>query len=117
MSPAGARSPEELETLFEDALVLDDSAAVAALFDPSAVVITQDGSLEAHGRADIARAVVELWAGERGYLADARRVVQARNTALVVGDGAIHVVRRGRDRSWRYAISLLTEAPDTRRPT
>lgn len=117
MRPAGARSPEELETLFEDALVLHDAAAVEALFEPRAVLIAQGGSREAHGCADIARAMADVWVGERTYLADPRQVVQARDTALVVGDGAIHVVRRGRDRSWRYAISLLTEPPDTRRPT
>ncbi len=97
--------------------MLHDAAAVEALFDVGAVLIAQDGSREAHGRMDIARAVADIWAGERTYLADARQVVQARDTALVVGDGAIHVVRRGGDRSWRYAISLLTEPDITRRPT
>ncbi len=46
----GARSPEELETLLEDAFVLDDAAALARLFEPTAVlVVAGEGSRRAHG--------------------------------------------------------------------
>jgi hypothetical protein len=117
MPPAGARSPEELETLLEDALVLHDTSAIEALFDPGAVLVAPDSSREARGGADIARAVTDIWAGEHTYLADGRRVVQSRDTALVIGAGAIHVVRRGHDRSWRYAISLLDNEPANRTST
>ena len=32
---------------------------------------------------------------------------QARDTALLLGDGIINVARRGLDGSWKYAISVL----------
>jgi hypothetical protein len=38
-------------------------------------------------------------------------VVQARDTALVLADRAINVVRRGSDGAWRYAIALLSGDP------
>jgi hypothetical protein len=85
---AGARTPEELETLLEDAVVLRDREAAQALFEPDAVV---EG---------------ELWA--RTYVADPHRVVQASDMALVVSQGGISVLRRGSDGTWRYVISLLT---------
>jgi len=47
--------------------------------------------------------------GLRLYLASPRRVFQARDTALLVGDGVINVARRGPDGSWRYAISVLRD--------
>jgi hypothetical protein len=48
-----------------------------------------------------------MWELERSYLADPRRVLQVRDTALVLSGRAISVVRRGDDGSWRYAISFL----------
>jgi hypothetical protein len=41
---------------------------------------------------------------------------QARNTALLPGDGVINVARRGPDGAWRHAISVLTgqQAPGHR---
>ena len=36
--PAGARTPEELETLLEDAFVLHDPQALAELFQPGALL-------------------------------------------------------------------------------
>ena len=80
MTP-GARTPEELETLLEDAYLLGDGDALARLFEPSAVVA----------------------AGDQGEV----RVLQARNTALLMASGGIKVARRGDDGAWRYAISLL----------
>jgi len=94
--------------LLEDAFVLRDTAAVGRLFDPRAVLLAQEAG-EAHGRAEITGVVVGMWARERSYLADVRWVAQVRDTALVLGAGAIHVALRGRDRSWRYAISLLDQ--------
>lgn len=96
--------------MLEDAFVLRDVAAVARLFAPRAVLVAQEAAA-AHGRAQISRAVVDMWTRERTYLADVRRVTQLGDTALVLGAEAIHVVRRGRDRSWRYAISLLGPDP------
>ena len=36
---AGARTPEELETLLEDAFVLCDQQALAQLFEPGAMLV------------------------------------------------------------------------------
>jgi hypothetical protein len=105
--PAGARTPEELETLLEDAFVLHDPHALAELFQPGAMLVVSGGLPEARGRRQIARVAAQLWDSERLYLADPRQVLQARDTALVVSGHATNVVRRTDNGSWRYAISLL----------
>lgn len=102
---AGARTPEELDTLLEDAFVLRDRAAFDALFDDGAVLMKE--GLEARGGEAIGRALAGLWAGDWTYVAHPRRVLQARDTALVVANPGIHVLRRGSDGAWRAAISLL----------
>jgi hypothetical protein len=104
--PAGARTPEELETLLEDAFVLHDPKALTRLFQPGAMLVA-GGLPEARGHQQIARVAARLWDADRGYLADPRRVLQARGTALVLTGRAVNVVRRADDGSWRYAISLL----------
>jgi hypothetical protein len=110
---AGAITPEELETLFEDAFVVRDRAEVRALFDDHAVVATE--RTEARGGEAIGLAVAELWARDHTYVAGTRRVLQARGTALVVADAGIHVVRRRGDGTWRSTISLLhLETPNPR---
>jgi hypothetical protein len=45
----GARTPEELETLLEDAFVIRDGEAPAQLFADGAVLAPGDGSREAGG--------------------------------------------------------------------
>lgn len=104
----GARTPEELETLFEDAFVIRDREALAQLFENGAVLVAGDGPQEARGAEEIARSAAAMWERGRQYLADPRRVLQARDTALVVAEQGINVVRRGSDGCWRYAISLLS---------
>ena len=79
--PAGARTPEELETLLEDAFVLHDPQALAELFQPGAMLVVSGGLPEARGRRQIARVAAQLWDAERSYLADPRRILQARDTA------------------------------------
>jgi hypothetical protein len=103
----GARTPEELETLLEDAFVLRDRLALVRLFEPAAVLAAGGGLGDARGHREIARLAAELWDSKRTYLADPRRVLQVRDTALVLGGRAINVVHRGGDGSWRYAISFL----------
>jgi ketosteroid isomerase-like protein len=103
----GARTPEELETLFEDAFVVRDSDALAQLFEDAAVLVAGGGPEEARGGEEIARFATAMWERDRTYLADPRRVLQARDTALVVAERGINVLRRGSDGTWRYAISLL----------
>lgn len=104
---AGARTPEELETLLEDAFVLHDRQALVQLFHPGAILAAGGRLPEARGRRQIARAATRLWDAQRLYLADPRRILQARDTALVLAGHAINVVRRDGDGFWRYAISLL----------
>ncbi len=105
---AGARTPEELETLLEDAFVTRDRQALAELFEDTAVLVAGDGRQEARGGDEIARFAKAMWHADRTYLAEPRRVLQARDTALVVAERSINVARRGSDGAWRYAISLLS---------
>jgi hypothetical protein len=114
---AGARTPEELETLLEDAFVLHDRQALVQLFHPGAILVAGGRLPEARGRRQIARAATQLWDAQRLYLADPRRILQARDTALVLAGHAINVVRRDDDGFWRYAISLLDlDQPTTTSP-
>ena len=104
----GARTPEELEELLEDVFVTRDAEALCGMFAEGAVLATGDGPDAARGTEEIGRLVAALWTGDRTYIADPRRVVQARDTALVLADGAINVLRRGSDGAWRYTIALLS---------
>jgi hypothetical protein len=81
----GARTPEELETLFEDAFVTRDREALAELFDVDAVLV--DGSREARGD-QIALLAGDMWEGDRTYVAEPGRVLQARDTGLIVAERA-----------------------------
>ena len=108
----GARTPEELETLFEDAFVTRDAAALQAMFADGAVLLAGSAEREARGAAAIGRCATALWAHDGTYVAAPRRVVQTRDTALVLGHQSINVLRRGPDGGWRYAIALLS-VPDT----
>jgi len=103
----GARTPEELDVLLEDAFVVRDGAVLGQLFDDGAVFADARGGPLARGGEEIGRALGELWAAGGMYVAGPRHVLQARDTALVLGDGAIHVARRGGDGVWRAAIALL----------
>ena len=105
---SGGRTPEELETLLEDGLLLHDAEAVAGLFEDASVLVWGPGSHQARGHAQIKRLTACLCRHRFGYLADPRRVFQAHDTALLLGDGVSNVVRRGTDGSWRYAISVLS---------
>jgi hypothetical protein len=104
----GAHTPEELETLFEDAFVIHDREALSGLFEEGAVLVTEHGLPEARGAAQIAAHVAAMWAVGRPPVAEPGRILQARDTALVVADRSISVVRRGGDGAWRYAISVLS---------
>ncbi len=84
----GARTPEELDALLEDADVLRDRRALAALFEDGAVLAAGDGPREARGPQQIAELVTALWEQDRTYLAEPRRVIRARDTALVLADRA-----------------------------
>jgi ketosteroid isomerase-like protein len=103
---AGARTPEEMETLLEDAFVSGEPAAFQVLFDDAAVLV-EAGGLEVRGGGAISLALADLGSCSHTYLACPQRVLQARDTALVIADAGTHVVRRGSDGAWRAAISLL----------
>lgn len=103
----GARTPEELEVLFEDALVIGDGAALSGLFETGATLAVGD---ERPARGDeIPRLALERWHGERTYVADPRRVIVARDVALVVAERGVNVARRGADGCWRYVIVCADE--------
>jgi hypothetical protein len=110
------QTPEELETLLEDALLLQDAEALAQLFEDASVLVAGDRAQQVRGSGAIVGAAWLLWQQRHRYLASPRRVFQARDTALLVGDGVINVARRGPDGSWRYAISVLRDgqAPTAR---
>ncbi len=106
----GAQTPEELETLFEDAFVVRDRGALAELFAEGGVLGAASG--EARGSKQIGRLAAAMWDRDLAYLADTRRVVQAGDTALVVSRHGVSVVRR-REGGWLYAISLLLDMDDS----
>jgi len=104
---AGARTPEELDTLFEDTLLVRDGATLAALFADGATFVA-DGEPPLRGGEAIRDLALALWDGDRTYVADARRVVQAGDLALIIAERAISVVRRGHDGTWRYVIAVVS---------
>ena len=102
---SGARTPEELETLFEDALLVRDHQVLTALFESGATLVMSSAEPVRGGEA-IARAALASRNGIGAYVADPRRVLLARNSALVVTDRGVNVMHRGDDGAWRYAIVL-----------
>jgi hypothetical protein len=110
----GARTPEELETLFEDALVMRDREALAELFEVGAVLLAGDGP-PARGGKEIAGLSLAMWDGDRAYVADPQYVIQVRDIALIVAEQGINVVRRGGDGAWRYVIVCLSIEDETAR--
>jgi hypothetical protein len=108
---AGARTPEELETLLEDAFLMRDRGALSGLFAKRAVLGGGDGSQVAHGRTQIVQAATMGWAREEAYIAAPLRVLQTRNTALITSGCAISVARRSSNGAWHYSIALLRSQP------
>jgi hypothetical protein len=100
---AGARTPEELETLLEDALMLRDHQVLAELFEDGAVLVMGDEQPVRGGEA-IARLALVTWEGEHTYIANPQCVMQARDIALIISKWGINVVRRGSGGTWRYTI-------------
>jgi hypothetical protein len=103
---SGARTPEELDALLEDAFVVRDRRAIAALFESEALLVATAG--EARGVRQIASWATETWKRGVTYVAIEPRVLQAADTALVLTPEGIAVARRDDNRAWRYAIALLS---------
>jgi ketosteroid isomerase-like protein len=103
---SGARTPEELDALLEDAFVVRDRRAVAALFESEALLVDAAAG-EARGAREIASWATQTWRRGLTYLAAKPRVLQAGETALVLTAEGISVARHD-DRGWRYAIALLS---------
>lgn len=97
--------------MFEDAFVTRDAEALPGMFAEGAVLAVGEGPDVARGAAEIGRLGTAVWEGDQTYIAEPRRVVQARDTALILADGAINVVCRGSDGAWRHAIALLSLDP------
>jgi hypothetical protein len=95
-----AASPEELETLLEDALLLDDDGAVADLFEDRGVLVPGPGRVR--GRAHAAEVL-----SPHDFAASARSVTVVRDVAVVVGDHTVNVSCRGLDRSWRLVVAIV----------
>lgn len=100
----GAESPEQLEEMLEDALLLRDAEALGRLASRGCVV-----------RAGSASTVDQLADADAaaGFVADLRMVVQRRRTALLVGRASVNVARRDGRGRWCYAIIVLQEARAT----
>lgn len=103
---SGAHTPEELDTLFEDTLLLRDGQALAALFEDRAVLVAGHQEQARSGPA-IAGLALERWSGERIYVANPQCVVQTHDLALIVAERVLSVAHRGHDGAWRYAITLV----------
>ena len=102
-----ARTPDELDPLLEDAFVLRDRRAVAALFESDALLVEATAG-QAHGGGEIASWATDMWKRGWTYVAAKPCVLQAGDTALVLTPDGIAVARRHDHCAWRYAIAFLS---------
>ena len=98
MALAGS-TPEELETLLEDAFLQQDVRAITELFEKNGVLLTGSG---------VQQTASVLCGHSYRFLADTRLVCRAGDTAILVGARVISVARRGRDGYWRYLFCHLS---------
>lgn len=99
-----AESPEELEILLEDALVLQDDAAVAALFEKGGVLVERSGCVR--GRNQVAHLLAK-----QQYLAAPCSVTVVNNIAIVVGPHTVNVSCRDPGGGWRLVAAIVTATP------
>ena len=117
-----AERPEDLHTLFAEALNSRNLEALTALYSDDSFFMAQR-SVPTRGAGAIREAFVQYLAMNPSIRLTTRQVVQVRDTALLVGEwefrgtsgnGAevstvgtsIEVARREPDGSWRYLIDL-----------
>ena len=98
-----ASSPEDLEFLLEDALVLRDGAAAAALFEDGGVLVERSGGV--FEPSQVARLLAER------YLAAPSSVTVLRDIAVAVGPQTVNISRRDAGGGWRLVAVILTSAP------
>ena len=99
-----ARSPEELETLLEDALMLQDEAGAAALFEDGGVLV--DGSGDVLARDQAAHVLAR-----QNYVASPSSVTVVSNVAVVVGSQTVNVSCRAPGGGWRLVAAIVTGTP------
>jgi uncharacterized protein (TIGR02246 family) len=117
-----ARSPEEVDPLFAQALNAGDIDALMALYEPQASLMPAPGKVVV-GTAAIREALAAFLAGRPNITLSQRLVSRADDLALVTSkwelsmtgaDGqrstmngqSVEVVRRQADGSWRFAIDM-----------
>lgn len=103
---AGAQTPEELEMLLEDSLLLRDPESLMKLFVDGAVLVV-DEEASVRGK-EIARLALATWNNNHTYIADPRRVIQMRDIALVISMQSINVMHRDSNGRWQYVIISLS---------
>ena len=111
---AGARTPEELEVMFEDALLIGEKEVVAELFDDVAALVI-GAELPVRDGEAIARLALTTWQGSHAYLAGPLYVAQVGEIALILAEEGINVARRSREGAWRYVIVLRSVYDSDRR--
>jgi hypothetical protein len=86
--------------LLEDALLLHDATALAALFDDRGVLVTGPGSVTRPANAADALA-------EHTFVASPHSATLVGDIAVVVGDHTVNISCRGTDRRWRLLVVAI----------
>ena len=117
-----AHTPDEIDTLFADALNAGDLAALVALYEPEASLMPSPGNVVV-GKAAIGEALAGFLAAKPSMKITARTLSQTGDLALVSAswqlamtgpDGqpatmsgrSVEVVRRHADGNWLFAIDF-----------
>jgi uncharacterized protein (TIGR02246 family) len=115
-----ARTPEEVDTLFEQGMNRGDAKSVAALYEENAVLVAQPGMV-VKGRSAIEQALEGIVAGGTSFKLNVVRKLVAGDTAVVYNEWtgttpapggeatklngkAIEILRRQPDGNWLFAI-------------
>jgi hypothetical protein len=103
-----AATPEELETMLEDAFLSWDRSVLRDLFEEGAVVLAQPERRPARGIEEVTSRVVGMWERGRTVVGGAGTILRTGDTALALGADALSVMRRGGDCRWRYSIFVFS---------
>lgn len=102
----GARTPEELEVLLEDAFILSDAERVISLFEPNGILVSDRD----HPESPAAFTARTFSPNQEVVRPASTRILATNDLAISVGEG-VNLSRRGPDGSWRIAISVLKWPP------